>query len=548
MTVPGSSRRAARARIALCFLTAVALATALAAAVPASSADPDVAAPPDTALIELFVSSFEEGLQRLDRAWFDAMWTTYTTGRQGRLSSCEAARATYLRNPLVLDEVSSWVGRIDDQRLGRRVELLHRVLLQARVEGIEAVYALEDSLTRLQISHRARLEGRQVEDAELARILRVEPDRARRRAAFIARAGIGEVLGEGLAGLFEIRTRTARDLGEKGFYELRLSLDEVVPSELTALMETLERETREPYAAYASDLAGNLHAPVEAWDLLYDPRGVLAELEPFFPADSLIPRTRRTFAGLGFDLASLAIHWDLEPREGKSEHAFCFPVDPPGDVRVLANARPGIDAAATLLHETGHAVHATALEDASHLLRDGPSGAFNEGIGELFGQLAYDPEWMAGVAGVPADLAARYLEIRRTRRLFTVRWYLALLDFEREAYARPGQDLSALYWAMLHRYLLVPEHPEIPVWAQVPHLLSHPVYVQNYLLADLVAAQMRADLTKRHGGLVGRRDTAGDLRERLFRHGALYAGQDLILRATGARLDPAFFARELLDD
>jgi oligoendopeptidase F len=136
--------------------------------------------------------------------------------------------------------------------------------------------------------------------------------------------------------------------------------------------------------------------------------------------------------------------------------------------------------------------------------------------------------------------------MRREQRLFAVRWYLALLDFERQAYGTPSGDLSRLYWDKLQEYLLIPAHPEIPVWAQIPHLVTHPVYVQNYMVADLIAAQLRSHLREAQGGILDHPETADYLHSNLLRHGARYRTGDLLMLATGARLTPHSLGEELL--
>lgn len=503
-------------------------------------------AQPDTVQVRLLVSAVEEGLHTLDCALMEALWVAYSCGDGGTVRSCEAARSAYLLNSPLQDPMDSWRGRIEDPLLARRLELLERQVLEARVEGLRDVYELQDSIARVQVKWRAVLEGQSVQDGELGRILRLEESRDRRKAAFEARAAVGDEVGPGLKRLMALRTQRARDLGWDSFYELRLGLDELDSEELARILDDLDELTREPYEAFLSDLRERLGLrEIEAWDLLYDPSGVLSRLQGYFPADSLLPRAFRTLRSLGFAVGDLPILLDLEPRDGKSEHAFCFPVDPPGDVRILQTARGGIDPASTFLHEMGHAVHAISIRQPSWILRDGPTGAFNEGMGEFFGQLVYQRPWLTDVAGVPEDLTLEFLTMRRERLLFTIRWYLALLDFEREAYADPSQDLSLLYWKMLKTYLKIPAHPEIMVWAQIPHLVTHPVYVQNYLLADLIAAQVRAQLRERQGGILGHPETGAFLESSLFRHGARFPTADLLRYATGRALDAGFLVNEL---
>jgi peptidyl-dipeptidase A len=493
--------------------------------------------------VRIFSEAVSRALVHLNRRVLEAYWDLATGGEAPELAAAQAARSRLLRDPDLAGAVGGWVGRVREPVARRRLELLERAVLEARVEGLEEIYALQDSLMALRVAFRPTLEGCEVPDGELATVLRTEPDRRLREAAFRARAEVGRLLGPGIVRLMELRQEAARALGFPGFPQLRFHLEGQDLRQIRSLLDRLERSTRATYQALLERRREALGLDrLEAWDLLFDPEPEAAAWMDAFPADSLVPRCRRTLELLGFGWDTVGIVLDLESRPGKSEQPYCFPVDPPDDVRVVASARPGLEAEAALLHEMGHALHARWVRQEEPLLRTAPSEAFAEGLGEFFGQLVYRREWLEGIAGLGGAALQGILERRAWQRIFELRWTLANVAFELAAYEDPGQDLSRLYWQFLADYLLVPPHPEIPVWAQVPHFITHPVYLQNYLLADLVAAQIRQALGP---GPLLRPETGRFLRERLMAPGAFYPTDELLRRTLGAPLDPAPLAAEL---
>ncbi|MBD3335436.1 MAG: hypothetical protein GF355_07955, partial [Candidatus Eisenbacteria bacterium] len=133
----------------------------------------------------LLLEAWEAGLGRLDQALGDALWHTYTTGALGRLPACEAARLAYLNSPGLGDSLAAWRHRpYSDPSTARKAELMDRWVLDARLTAAAELVHLQDSLSQAQITYRARFEEREVDDRELAGILRHDRSRARRAAAF----------------------------------------------------------------------------------------------------------------------------------------------------------------------------------------------------------------------------------------------------------------------------------------------------------------------------------------------------------------------------
>jgi peptidyl-dipeptidase A len=127
-----------------------------------------------------------------------------------------------------------------------------------------------------------------------------------------------------------------------------------------------------------------------------------------------------------------------------------------------------------------------------------------------------------------------------------------VFDFERELYEDPERDdLNSLWWDLVQRLQLVnrPSERDEPDWAAKIHIAVAPVYYHNYVLGNLISAQLRHYLmTHVTGGepFFTSEVAGGYLQEAVFGAGARNGWEDTVLGATGERLNPEYFVKSLL--
>jgi oligoendopeptidase F len=126
-----------------------------------------------------------------------------------------------------------------------------------------------------------------------------------------------------------------------------------------------------------------------------------------------------------------------------------------------------------------------------------------------------------------------------------LRQLLASASFERTAYDNPDADLDRLLAELEARYLLVRPHAEHTRWAADSFYSIYPVYLHNYVFADLVASQVHATLRRELTEPYGNRDTFSWLAERLYRPGVAQHWRTQVIDATGSDLDAQFLAADL---
>ena len=452
----------------------------------------------------------------------EAWWNLAVTGSQE--AQREFVRAGTEYNRLFADagdqeKVAAWYAdraSLEDEFLRRQVDVLYRTFAARRgdTEVMDRVEELEAEANAVYGNHRGTVGGRPVGENEVRDILRTSPDEAVRREAWEASKTVGRQVEGTVRELARLRNRLAREAGYLDHYHRSLDLQEMPVAELEALMSDLQAATDAPFRELKERLDRDLKKKfgvetVRPW-LLSDaffqepPEDGGLDTDCFFEGLDLEALTRQTYDALGLDVRGVVAKSDLYARPGKNQHAFCLSVgrDYPYDVRVLANLRAGRPDAYwmnTMLHEFGHAVYDRHVNpELPYLLRGVSHIATTEAIALMMGSLAEEPGWLRSVAGVPeGDLARareKLLARRREDLLVFTRWALVVFRFEKELYADPDrEDLNHVWWDLVEELQLLERPPgrDEPDWAAKIHVATAPVYYHNYVLGNLIAAQLR---------------------------------------------------------
>ena len=142
-------------------------------------------------------------------------------------------------------------------------------------------------------------------------------------------------------------------------------------------------------------------------------------------------------------------------------------------------------------------------------------------------------------------LADQFTETKRQQDIIYLRQTLLRLQFEYEAYLNPNRDLNELYWSLFDKYMRLPRHEELKPWASVIHLTTHPVYLQNYLYADIAAAQTIDFLKRNYKTVVDNPSSGSFLVQNYLRFGSRYDWRELLKRGTDEQLNPDYFIKRL---
>jgi peptidyl-dipeptidase A len=464
-------------------------------------------------------------------------------------------------------------GGIDDPILARAVDVIYLARLEKQVDPalLKKITAKANAVEQAFNVYRANVDGKEMTDSQVRKVLKESKDSARRQAVWEASKKVGQVVEADLKKLVALRNQAAVKLGYKNFHALQLYLNEQNGDDLIQLFDKLDDLTREPFrtakAEVDRELARSLGiktAELMPWhyhDPFFQetPSVFSANLDkPYATAD--LPKLASTFyQGIGLPIDDVIARSDLYEKPGKSPHAFCTDIDREGDVRVLANVKNNEYWMGTLLHEFGHSVYSSkniparlpyVLRAESHILT-------TEGVAMLFEKFSKKAAWLKAM-GIAVDDPAAFDEtgakMLRYQLLIFSRWCQVMLRFEKSMYENPDQDLNKLWWDLVEKYQMVkrPKGRKAPDYGSKIHIVSAPVYYHNYMMGQLWASQVHhavardvfqgadpASLT-----FVGRKEVGAFFKKKIFDPGRTLSWNQLTEFATGAKLNPEAFAMD----
>lgn len=389
-----------------------------------------------------------------------------------------------------------------------------------------------------------RFEGREIDRGTALALLHTVDDPTRRRALFEAFLPLWTALnGRNEADspyrrLIALAAAAARERGSE--IDAAARALGVEPGEIERwLVQLLEawRDASPP-------------AQVEPWDFRYVNSRAGRRLQGHVPTAALRRLNDRFFSDLGADPVALGIVFDLAPRPGKSPLAYAdfltrgrivdgawrSPV-----ARVLGTYDTGgLFSLNDLVHETGHAVHLSAIRTRPAFM-DWPDTLFAEAFADVPSWSVYEPAWQRRYLGAAAPRAAS-LRALYAGVMLDVAWSL----FELQLLRDPAADPNALWTDITHRYLRIAPHPQWPWWAMRVQLVSDPGYMVNYGVGAVLTAAMR----ERVGDAIGPFDAGNAawypwLGERLLRFGSGRDTHSLVSELLGGPVAPDALLRQL---
>lgn len=525
-----------------------------------------------------FLKTYEEQVVGLEKEATLAYYNAITSGKDEDYKKSTdlnlELNKIYL-NGETFQKLKTWKdsGLIRDPLLKRQLEIQYIKFLssQSDKDKINELTKMQNELEQTFYTFRAFYNGKKITDNDVENILRTSINSTELKNVWTASKKVGDLVSQDIIKMAKMRNEIARDLGFADYQKMALSLSEQDPAEMDKIFDDLDVATRDIYKEAKDKIDQELAKKykIQVSDLRpwhYQnryfqevPDILNVNLDELYKQEDVLKLVQNYYQGLGLPIADLVKNSDLYARPGKYQHAIAFDIDREGDIRVVCNIENNNYWMHTLLHEFGHALYFQQIDrELPWELRE-PSHIFTtEAVAIFFQDMVYSPEWMSSELEMSSEqvekIKADAQEYNRLFALIFSRWTQVMYRFEKGLYENPDQDLNKLWWDLVEKYQLVkrPDNRNNPDWATKIHIISTPVYYQNYMLGYLYASQLRhyinnsvIETTDKYPSYSGKQAVGAFLAREVFAPGTSYNWRDLIKKSTGEKLNLTYFAKEV---
>lgn len=506
---------------------------------------------------------FGENLRKIQYDAELACWNFYTNSNEENLKIYTKSQEDYsnlFKDENFYSELKTVQSAgLDDKHLSKQLKDLVKAFYNELESGNE-LKALRDKENEIASKYNAyvmTIDGKPVSKAEIMKILEKETNEDLRKKAYEANVKAGDVIAEDLVDLVKMRNDYARTKGYDNYFDYMIEdTYEISPDKLDKLLTGVYDKIKDKSFEYEKERQEHL---AKSFGIL--PEDLMDYHFKYLPADNpekavndyikdreqVVELAKSTYKNMGYDVDNMGITLDLFPRKNKNTHGFAFCIEPGKDARILANLTNNTESLDTIMHELGHCVYDIGLDTHLPFIEQSPSSsAMTEAVAMMMGDLPKSENILTGT--IPEEVLKKFKdELKKDDAKFVSR-SLQIIEFEREMYKNPDQDLKALWKNMKQKYLFRGDNTYVNnEWATVPHYLSHPGYYQNYFRAALYKAQLYNTLKDNLGNITENPQTAEFLNKNLFRYGASLEDDELIEKITGKPISEDDFCNRIVE-
>jgi peptidyl-dipeptidase A len=508
----------------------------------------EIPAPPTGGVhrdIDRYLAEVERRLERIDRSINLAEFAMYSGRSNEGPERAQLERTRVLSTPGLLHFVDHARGLHLPPVVDRRLELLRRSVIEARVEQSPEIVRARTRLQRRVVRFRPTWKGRKVNRVVVSEVLRTNPDPRERQRAYYSEEPLRRGMEDDLRSLIGLRNDAARATGFDSFPEMRLGFEGLTVARLRQLFDdattAAPRRIREIRNAFLQ-LSGQ--GEWYPWDVAFAREQVGRFPERPFPGRSMVDTIKSALRRWGFPARRLefrVVRHDL-PFAG-----LTIVPTTPTDVRVLVHPKGGWTYYHVLFHEFGHALHYGSVGQPTHLLRSMDLGfaGFHEGIAGLFEEISVNREWLCDRPGVSPEAVQEFREARGDESLLGTASRAGGVRLELDMYRHPDRDWSETFHQVSQRMYGFGDHPTQSTARGF--FVSHPVYAQSYFLSILFRKQVLRSMLKAVGPPTWpNRHVARWLTDRWFRWGGRYDWIERVREVTGEPFGAGAFRESVL--
>lgn len=498
----------------------------------------------------MFIELRDEFCQKLEKISIDLekkCWDFYINSTPENMQKYENAQDEYSK--LFRDEnMYQKFKKIDKNSLEKHEQKQLKNLLKEFDEELNTGEELkklrqkENEIAKKFNSYIPKIDDKEVSKTEITKILQTEENPQIREKAYLARIKGGDLIADDLIEFVKMRNSYAKTKGYENYFEYKLKEDYEVENEfLNKLIDDVYSKLKDKISEIQTKKQNDLKEFFNTDTLKSFHYGLLLKNNPEKDVNEILKNhditeiSKNMYKNMGYNVDEMIksgrLTLDLFPRKGKNTHGFCFGVEAGKDSRILANLMNNAVSLDTLNHEMGHCVYDLGIStELPFLDKQAASPAVTEAIAMMMGDIIKKENVLSNI--IPDDLLEKFKGTLKEDEALFISKSLLIIDFERQLYENPEQDIPKL-WNDLRKKYLNRDSEIDNEWATIPHYLSHPAYYQNYFRANLMKAQIYNYLKSKLGNITENKNSGSFMDKNIFIFGASIDEYDLIKVLTG---------------
>jgi len=464
--------------------------------------------------LETFLNKIEIRYEKAAFELGDAYWNFYSAEAEYDLEAPKNKFYNLLINDTLNTLIEKWYPKsaeIKDTILKARVKMWHNVLLSAKVEYDAEIMKLR---------------------GELEKMLEVKEGNEE----------LAEDLPEKMLKLIELRNKKSVELGYDNYVHLSFETNGLGYDWFINFIDKMDQSTQEAYKALVEetkkDQAIEKFGQRNAFQFIgmyyrnVDPTDVKNE--------NNIELVKTSLANIGIEYNNLTAKLvEQQLPEGIGGQGLMINI--PNDFRAVMTL--GMDIA-VWMHEMGHGLHGL-YNSINHPILEGyewiPGNAnpsFSEGMAETLAGFTRNMEWQKEYTNLSEEqIIEKHETVNKYAPAF-IRYHLLNFMRETELYIHPEKSYDDIQKELASKYMMV-ETEEIRT-QDLSNIIyvTYPLYLQNYLIADIVAKQVHQTLEEKFGkGYAFNKEVGQYLAKHFYSAGEYFDWNDRLINGTSKPLD-----------
>lgn len=464
--------------------------------------------------LKAVLNKMEIRYENIARELGDEYWNFYSGEADADLKTPKEEFYNLLINDTLNSVIEKWypqASEIHDTILRMRVEKWHNVLLSAKVEYDEEIMKLRNELEEM-------LEVKEGEEKS---------------------AGNFE---EKMLKLIELRNKKSVELGFKNYVDLTFETNGLGYDWFMNFVDKMDKATYDAYKSLVEKTKEENNIDK------FGQRNAFQFIGQFYKndapsklkIDNNIELVKKSLANIGIDYNKLPAKL-VEKQLPAGVGGQGLMIDIPNDFRAVMTL--GMDIT-TWMHEMGHGLHGLfnsindPILEGYEWIPGNSTAAFSEGMAETSARFTRNDEWLKKYTNMSDEEIEERKEILDQYAPAFIRYHLYNFMRETELYLHPEKTYDEIQKELVQKYLLV-ETDEIRTQG-IKNIIyvSYPLYLQNYLIADMISTQIHTTLKNKFGEDYAFNKNVGNyLIKNFYGDGEYYDWNKRLIHGTGKPLD-----------